>query len=229
MRVLLVEGQTICRSGLAALIEAQTDWTVVASAPSGREGLRLAKELRPDLCITSLMLDELNGIDLAQCVRAASPETKVVLLTRYADQLYYERAAAAGVDAFVSKRDGFSHLIEAVRTIARGRTYLSPTVANLAGRSANGKKPDAAGGRDLTLREREIVQLLAEGRLAKDIAQETGLNVKTVESHRRRVMEKLQLGSVSDLTRFAVRNGLVRLDGVTRDRPGAEAPGGDAL
>lgn len=206
LRVLLAEDHPIVRQGFRALLERE-GFAVVGEASDGREAARLAETLRPDVAVLDLSMPVLNGLDAARKILAASPDIKAILLTVHTDDQYVLEALRAGITGYVVKTQATEDLVQAIREVAGGKTYLSPRVAGSVVQAYLGKTevpPDP-----LTLREREILQLIAEGKTSKAIGDLLGVSLKTVESHRANIMEKLDIHDTAGLVRYAIRRGLV--------------------
>ena len=204
------------RDGLRALIQAEDDLEVVAEAEEGRAAVRLAEEVVPDVVVMDISMPDLNGIDATRRIKAHNPGVHVVALTAHADPRMVSGILEAGASGFLPKDTAFEELAVAIRTVVAKKVYLSPQVAGSVVRQmveggGNGK---AAGGafRALTTREREVLQLMAEGKATKEIAAALHVSVKTVETHRRQMMDKLDLQSVAEVTKYALREGLTSLD-----------------
>jgi DNA-binding NarL/FixJ family response regulator len=206
IRVLLADDHTIVRQGLKTLL-AREGFEVVAEAATGREALRLAQSTRADVAVLDVSMPELNGIDAGREIMQTCPETKVLLLTQHAEEAYVTSAMRAGLHGYILKSQAASDLVHAVREVQRGRLYLSAALSQVLVEAFR----DQAGVRDdpLTLREREVLQLVAEGRSSKEIAQTLGISTKTAESHRSRIMTKLGLHETASLVRYAIRHHLI--------------------
>lgn len=206
-RILLADDHTVVRRGFGLILSAQPDLEVVAEACNGREALERAIETEPDVVIMDVSMPELNGIDGARRIAEAVPRTRVLALSMHRDAVYVREMLRAGAKGYLVKDADDDALIDAVRAVARGEAYLSPSVADtvLADYRRHVTNPLDL----LTPREREVLQLVAEGRTNKEIAQLLTLSVYTVDSHRSRLMEKLNLNSSGELVRFAIRNGLI--------------------
>lgn len=210
MRVLLADDHQITREGLAALIDKEPDLEVVGQAGTGREAIDLAGELQPDVVVMDISMPDLNGIDATREIVRRQPAIRVVGLSMYSDSRYAASLFAAGGAGYVLKKRAFRDLAEALRTAANGQRYVSPELGGDVMREyverINGA--EAAAFSLLTMREREVLQLVAEGRTNREIAAGLHISVKTVDTHRRHIMEKLDLHTVAELTKYAVRHGL---------------------
>jgi two-component system response regulator NreC len=205
-RVLLADDHQIVRQGLRSLLE-KAGHEVVGEASDGREALKLARTLLPDIAVLDLSMPLLNGLDAAHEIRRTAPEIKTILLTMYTDKGYVLQALRAGARGYVLKTQAAEDLIRAIREISRGEVYLSPGVA-LSVVDAYLQKTDPAAD-PLTPRERQTLQLIAEGKSTKEIARVLNISFKTAESHRNRIMKKLDIHEVAGLVRYAIRRGLV--------------------
>jgi DNA-binding NarL/FixJ family response regulator len=210
LNILLADDHEIVRQGLRAVLAARSDWTICGEAATGRQAVGLARELHPDLVIMDLTMPELNGLEATRQIRAALPETEVLMLTMHASEELVPEVMAAGARGFVVKSDAGKSLVAAVEALARQETYFTGTVASLhLGDSSQTTSPGKPMRRSpLTPREREIVQLVAEGKSTKELAVQLGITVKTAETHRANIMRKLGLRSVSEVVRYAIRNHL---------------------
>ena len=206
-RILLADDHTVVRRGFGLILSTQPDLEVVAEARNGREALERAIETEPDVILMDVSMPELNGIDGTRRIVEAVPRARVLALSMHRDAVYVREMLRAGAKGYLVKDADDDALIDAVRAVARGEAYLSPSVADavLADYRRHVTNPLDL----LTPREREVLQLVAEGRTNKEIAQLLALSVYTVDSHRSRLMEKLNLNSTGDLVRFAIRNGLI--------------------
>jgi len=206
-RVLLAEDHQIVREGLRALLE-QAGHMVVGEAADGRTACRLAHKLQPDVAILDVSMPVLNGLDAMRGIQRVSPRTRTIFLTMYAERPFVLRAMQAGARGYVLKSQAAQEVLRAIRAVLRGAVYLGPDVAALlveAYRHADGELDDP-----LTLREREVLQLVGEGRTTKAIAGVLGISFKTAESHRNRIMKKLDIHETAGLVRYAIRRGLLR-------------------
>ena len=210
--VLLVDDHRIMRDGLRALLERQNGITVVGEAADGPSALSLARKLRPDVVILDISLPGLSGIEVATRISAELPYTRTVVLSKHDDHRFVARMIKAGAAAYLIKDCAFDELTEAIATVMRGRKYLGSGIAGTVIDLLQGVDEPESALAGLTDREREVFQLLAEGNTAKEIAATLNVSVKTVDTHRQHVMGKLQVSSVAELTRIAIREGVVPLD-----------------
>jgi DNA-binding NarL/FixJ family response regulator len=207
IRVVLADDHVLVRQGLKSLLEREK-FQVVAEASDGQEVIRLAQTLHPDIAVIDISMPTLNGVDAARELARSCPKTKVILLTQHEEEQYIREALQARVKGYVLKRQVASDLVHAMQQVSRGGIYLSPGVSQAvveAYRSKSERPSDPLSGR-----ERQVLQLIAEGRSTKDVASLLGISVKTAESHRSRLMQKLDIHETASLVRYAVRRGLVQ-------------------
>jgi two-component system response regulator NreC len=211
-RILLADDHKLMRSGLKALIEQQPDLTVVGEADDGRQAVALAASLKPDLLVMDIGMPNLNGIEAARQITQANPGTAIVILSMHSDESYVLRALKAGAKGYLLKDSAESDLIRAVHAVAGGKSFFSPAVSKVL-LDDYVRKLQRSGAEDaydlLTPREREILQLIAEGKSNKDVANLLNLSVYTVETHRSNIMEKLNLRGIPELILYAVRKGII--------------------
>ena len=211
--VLIVDDHRILRQGLKSLLEKEPDLSVAAEADDGREALEILDSRPIDLVIMDVAMPGLNGIEATRKLLSISPQTKVIGLSMHTDRRFVAEMLKAGAVGFVSKDSAFEELVQAIRTVQEGKVYLSPSAAGVVVdeylRRSAPAEPSAFSS--LTAREREVLQLMAEGRNTKQIAMDLRVSIKTVETHRRQIMEKLELYSVAELTKYAIREGLTTL------------------
>jgi len=214
MRILLADDHQILREGLRTLLEKQPDIKVVAEAEDGRTAVQLARKLSPDLVIMDIAMPDLGGIGATRQITAEIPGVKVVALSMHADRRFVARMLKAGASGYLLKDCAFEELVHAVRTVASGRTYLSPGIADVVIEDYLRHLPetDPLALSSLTPREIEVLQLLAEGKNKKQIASRLHVSVKTVGTHRQHIMNKLGIHSVAELTKYAIRVGLTSLE-----------------
>jgi DNA-binding NarL/FixJ family response regulator len=207
IRILLADDHAVVRQGFKMILGAQSDMEIVAEAGNGREAVESAEKLRPDIVVMDVAMPELNGIEATRRITDASPHTRVLALSMHKDSVYVREILRAGARGYLLKDSPAPDLLAAVRAVASGEGYLSPAVSNAV---LDDYRRHVTNPIDLlTSREREVLQMLAEGKTNKEIAGVLNLSVYTVDAHRGRIMEKLNLHSINELVRFAVRNGLI--------------------
>lgn len=208
--VLLAEDHAIVRQGLSALLRAEGHFQVVGGARNGREAVKQAVALRPDVVLMDIAMPVLNGLEATRQILAENPKAKIIILSAYGDDAYIERMCEAGVAGFLEKQASAEILIEAIREVADGKTYFSPSIARrLRDLPLSRDGQPRAGGRRLTTREAEVLQLIAEGYANKQIASTLHISVKTVEKHRAQLMKKLHIHDTAGLTRHAIATGVI--------------------
>ena len=213
LRVLLADDHAMLREGLAMLIDAQDDMEVVGQAANGREAVQLAKTLNPDIVVMDVSMPELGGAEASEQIRDNCPDVRVLALTRHADQGYLRRLLQAGASGYVLKKSAADALINALRVVAGGGTYLEPTLAGAVVERALGSPGKVRQDRDmLTLREEEVLRWIAWGRSNKEIAASLAISIKTVESYKASATQKLGLRSRSDIMRYALARGWLAED-----------------
>ena len=213
IRVVLADDHAILRDGLRKLLEQEPDVDVVGEAENGREAVRMARTLKPDVVLLDIAMPELNGVEASRQILARVPGTKIVVLSMHSDARYVREMLAIGVVGYLLKQSAFEEIAAAVRAAARNQAYFSPAVAGIV---AEQFRADATGAREdpspLTPREKQVLQLLAEGNSPRLVAEKLHISVKTVETHRRRLMAKLDIHNLAGLTKYAVRAGLTAID-----------------
>ena len=212
-RVLIADDHLVVRAGIRALIESIDGVTVVGEANDGREAVELVATLRPEIALLDVSMPGLNGIEAAMRLREQSPDTRVIILSMHANDVYVRMALKAGAAGYVLKSATAAELQAALQAVARGEVYLSPAVSKqvvkgFVDATASAESPLEV----LTTRQREILQLIAEGRTTKEVAFTLAISAKTVETHRAQIMERLQIHDVPGLVRFAIRTGLISAD-----------------
>ena len=207
IRILLADDHTVVRQGFRAILAQQPDMQIVGEAGNGREVMALAQETTPDVIVMDVAMPELNGIEATRRLMSTLPNTRVLALSMHKDTVYVREMLKAGARGYLLKDSVDQDLLEAVRALSRGGEYISPAVQSTLTSSwrVQGKTPLDL----LTSREREVLQLIAEGKTNKEVAALLQISVFTVDAHRGRIMEKLNVHNVNELVRFAVRNGLV--------------------
>ncbi|HEV3331531.1 MAG TPA: response regulator transcription factor [Bryobacteraceae bacterium] len=207
IRILLADDHAVVRQGFKMILGAQPDMEIVGEAGNGREAVELAEQLKPDVVVMDVAMPELNGIEATRRVTGSVPHARVIALSMHKDSVYVREVLRAGARGYLLKDSDAGELVSAVRAVARGEGYLSPAVSNAV---LDDYRKHVSDPIDLlSSREREVLQMLAEGKTNKEIATVLNLSVYTVDAHRGRIMEKLNLHSINELVRFAVRHGLV--------------------
>ena len=214
INIVLADDHKIVRDGLRSLLEKEPGMKVVAEASSGREAVRVVMKLAPDVVILDIGMPDLNGIDATHQIKTKLASTKILALSMHSDKRFVGRMLAAGASGYLLKDCAFEELADAIRAVAQNQTYLSPGIAGQVIKDYVRRLTESGGleAEILTPREREILQLLAEGKSTRDIAAVLSISVKTVETHRSQIMERLHADSVAQLTKFAIREGLTSLD-----------------
>jgi len=207
IRILLADDHAVVRQGFKMILSAEPDMEIVGEAGNGREAVEQAERIRPDIVVMDVAMPELNGIEATRRLAAAMPHTRVIALSMHKDSVYVREILRAGARGYLLKDSGAADLVLAIRAVASGESYLSPAVSNAV---LDDYRRHVTNPIDLlTSREREVLQMLAEGKTNKEIAVVLNLSVYTVDAHRGRIMEKLNVHSINELVRFAVRNGLI--------------------
>jgi DNA-binding NarL/FixJ family response regulator len=205
--ILIADDHAVVRRGFSMILAAQWDMQVLAEVSNGREAVEKAEELQPDVCVMDVTMPELNGIEATRRLLKVSPKTRVLALSMHKDSVYVREILRAGAKGYLLKDSSESDFLKAVRAVAVGQGYLSPEVSDAV---LDDYRKHVTNPIDLlSTREREVLQLIAESKTNKDIANALNLSVYTVEAHRGRIMEKLNMHSIGELVRFAVRNGLI--------------------
>ncbi len=212
LRILVADDHTLVRQGLRKILEEQPGWEVVAETGDGREAVRLALELKPDVVLMDIAMPQLNGVEAVQQIQRRAPEIRVLVLSMYDDEGYVTRAVRAGASGYLLKDSADTDLIHAVTAVAQGKSFFSPAAARII--VDDYARPAGKGLTDrfesLSEREREVFQLVAEGNSNKEVAELLHISPATVETHRAHLMEKLDLHSTAELVLCAVRRGVVR-------------------
>src|SRR4051794_27215811 len=216
MKILLADDHQIVREGLKSLLQQHDDMQVVAEANDGRSAVQLAQELQPDVVVMDVGMPGLNGIEATRQITNREPDAKVVALSMHSDRRFMGEMLKAGAKGYLLKDGAFEELATAIRSVVANKVYLSPRIADVVVDDYVRRNGDTAGQPSafakLTPREREVLQLMAEGRATKEIAMDLKVSIKTVETHRRQIMEKLNIYSVAELTKYAIREGLTSLE-----------------
>jgi DNA-binding NarL/FixJ family response regulator len=208
-RVILADDHTLVRSGIRRIVEAQPGFEVVGEAADGAEALALVRDTAPDVIVLDLNMPGTGGLDVLPALKAARPGLKVVVLTMHAGREYVARAMQGGADAYLLKDSAVQDLVAAVEAVAAGRSYFSPSIQALMAELLHGDTPAQARGTPLTDREREVLRWLARGLSSKEVAQRLDISVRTVETHRANLMQKLGVKSVALLIQVAMREGII--------------------
>ena len=213
IRALLVDDHEIMREGLCALLRRHSDVEVVGQAPDGLMALDMVRELSPDVVVMDISMPNLNGIDATSQIQSEFPKTKVLAMSTHSDRSMVSKMLKAGATGYMLKSSAFSQLIIGIKTVSSNRTYLCPRVANIVlndyvSMLADPKRGSTDG---LTGRERQVLQMVAEGNSTKDIAASLHVSVKTIDSHRAHIMEKLNIHNMAGLTKYAIREGLTTI------------------
>ena len=213
IRALLADDHAVMRRGIRDILEADTDIDVIGEAGDGREAIRLAEKLKPDVLVIDLGMPELNGLDAIRHIRREQPEVELLVFSMHDSEELIREVFGAGARGYVLKSDAVLYLTEAVKSLSRHKPYFTPRISeailnSLASANGGHAGGDAVG--PLSGREREILQLLAENKTNKEIAVRLGISVRTVETHRRTIMQKLNANSIVELVHYAIRNGIVQ-------------------
>jgi DNA-binding NarL/FixJ family response regulator len=218
LQILVADDHEVARRGIRAVLESHSGWEVCGEARDGREAVELATSLHPDVVLLDVGMPNLNGLEAARQILATLPDCAILILTMHDSDSVIREVLRAGARGFLLKSDAGKELVTAVEALQRQRTFFTPRVSQMVlDGFLNRETPEerveteAVSGEVLTAREREVIQLLAEGKTSKEVAVMLNLSVKTAETHRTNLMRKLGLHSVADLTRYAVRNGIVQV------------------
>jgi two-component system response regulator NreC len=213
IKILLADDHQLLREGLRMLIEEQPEMTVVAEADDGRETVQLAAKLKPDIVVMDIAMPRMNGMEATRHIMSKDPNTKVLALSMHAERRFIVEMLSAGASGYLLKECAFDELISAIHALAEQRTYLSPKISDMVVKdyvSRMSKSSSSTMGA-LTTREREVLQLLAEGKPTREIASILEVSAKTVETYRHQIMDKLDIHSIAELTKYAIREGLTSL------------------
>ena len=213
VRILIADDHKILREGLRSLLEKQSEFAIVAEAQDGLSAISAAKKHKPDVAILDIGMPDLNGIEVTRKIRSEMAETKVIALSMHADRRFVMGILEAGANGYLLKDSAFAELILAVTAVARGKMYLSPSIAETVVKNSLEKLDHTEEGSSVMLsgREREVLQMIAEGKSTKEIALKLFVSTKTVETHRKQIMDKLNIRTVAGLTKYAIREGLTSL------------------
>ena len=215
IKVLLVDDHTIVRKGLRALLDAEPEIEVIGEAETGREALQQAHELLPDIVLMDISMPDMNGAEATRQIRHRLPSAKILVLSMHADEEFVFQLLRAGASGYLIKKTAPEELILAIKTVFQGHSFLSPAISNTV-IDAYVRRADEMTAEDhyeiLTEREREILQLVAEGRTSREISELLHITARTVETHRANLMAKLDIHTVAELTKYAIRRGIIALD-----------------
>lgn len=213
LRILLADDHDLTRAGLRYLLEKQEGWTVCGEATNGRLAVEVSEATKPDIAILDMSMPELNGVEATRQIVKRCPQTKVLICTMHETERVIVDVLEAGASGIVLKSDAGDNVVTAVESIAKGHRFFTPQVAERVVEAYLSKKGGSAAevesGIALTAREREVVQLLAEGKSNKEVADRLGISARTAEGHRAEIMRRLKMGSLAELIRYAMRNGIV--------------------
>jgi DNA-binding NarL/FixJ family response regulator len=223
--VLLADDHTVVRAGLRALLEAEEDINVVGESENGREAVRMAKHLQPDVVVMDIAMPSLNGLEATRQVTRESPKSRVLILSSYSNDEYVQQLTDAGATGYLVKQTAAQDLVAAIREVKKGNAFFSPAISKRLlehFRTMVNRPPGERKSTKLTPRELEVLQLVAEGYANKQIAAELFISIKTVEKHREQLMRKLDIHDVAGLTRYAITNGIIETaQGLDATRPHA--------
>lgn len=214
IRVVLAEDHEVVRKGLRSLLEKEPDFKVVGEAGGGRKAVELAEKLKPDVMVMDITMPDLNGVEATRAIQSQAKGVRVLALSIHSSRRFVQAMLGAGASGYLMKHSSAEELSAAVRAVSSGQTYLSPQITGMviAGFLQDTAKRDSAVPDRLTPREREVLQLIAEGHSSKEIAFRFQLSVKTVNTHREHIVQKLKLRSIAELTKYAVREGMTPLE-----------------
>lgn len=213
-RIFIVDDHRIVRDGLRALIEKESDLEMVGMAENGRQAIRMIRKVKPDVVLMDIAMPDLNGIDATTQIVNEVSGVRVIALSMHSERQLIDGMLRAGASGYLLKESAFEELIKAIRIVCAGKKYLSPEVTDIVLQDYfhQTKRNGGPHGTVLTLREREVLQLVVEGNTTRGIASQLHVSVKTVESHRSKIMKKLNLYTVAELTKYAIRNGITSID-----------------
>lgn len=213
IKILLADDHKIIREGLVSLLEQSPGMQVVGQAANGREAMQIARRCRPDIIVMDVSMPELNGMEATSQLIAELPDTKIIALSMHSDKRFVAGMLKAGASGYLLKNAAFDELVDAINTVCANETYLSPKIAAVVINDyVSFAKNEEKQQNPLTQREREVLQLLAEGKSTKQIAGDLFVSVKTIESHRQNIMKKLNIYNLADLIKYAIREGYTSLD-----------------
>jgi len=214
LKVMLVDDHNMVSEVLGALLAREPDMEVVATLDNGRDAVRITKELKPDVIVMDVAMPEMNGIEACRQIMVDNPEMRIIILSMHTDRRYVMEALKAGAKGYLQKRSAFKMLVGAIHSVAQEGGYLDPQITEIVldDYMHHFAEPGPPYGcPSLSAREREVLQMIAEGKNTKEIAYTLNVSAKTVETHRRQIMQKLKISNVADLTRYAIREGIASL------------------
>ncbi len=214
IRILLADDHKITRQGLRSLLDENDDMEVLAEAENGRDAIELARKLNPDVIIMDVSMPDLNGVEATRQIIQDNHDVRVIALSMHSDTLFVSEMLKSGASGYLLKDCAFQELEQAIRTVTDGKAYLSPSISGVVVEDYLHRlsKADMSTSEVLTDREREVLQLIAEGQSTKQVALKLHISAKTVETHRRQIMNKLDMHTVAELTKYAIRKGLTALE-----------------
>ena len=216
IKVLLADDHTIVRKGLCALLDGEADIEVIGEAEDGREAVKLAGELHPDIVVMDIAMPGLNGLEATKQLRKLYPEMKILILSMHANEEYVIQTLRAGAEGYLVKKAAPSELVLAIKAVYQGNSFLSPSISRAVIDDYIRRTDEIGEGegtfKDLTARETEVLQLIAEGRKTREIAELLYISIKTVETHRAHIMDRLDIHSTAELTQYAIRKGIISSD-----------------
>ena len=211
LKIIVVDDHKIVRDGLCSLIDGLAGYTIVGRAVNGRQAIEVARREKPNIIIMDVSMPEMNGIDATSSIMEELPSCKIIVLSMHSDKRFIIGALQAGASGFLLKECAFQELNQALDAVRGGQTYLSPKIAGTVVHDYRRRLLSEAKEENLTTKEREVLQLIAEGHSTKEIADRLFVSIKAIEGRRRRIMEKLQIDSVAGLVKYAIREGLTEL------------------
>ncbi len=212
--IVLVDDHIIMREGLRKMLESKLGFHVVGEANTGNEAIEMAQKLHPDLMIMDITMPDINGVEATRKIHQLFPGIKIIALSMHSEKKFVTEMLTVGATGYLLKESGFDELYRAINAVMANRSYVSPEIAGIVvtGRNLNHSSSDFSDIEILTEKERDVLRLIAEGYSTKNIAARLNVSSKTIDSHRQNIMEKLQLFSIAELTKFAIRNGLTTVE-----------------
>ena len=212
LKIILADDHKIVIEGLRNLLEKQRDMSVTGEACNGSNAIKITEDLKPDLVIMDISMPDINGLEATRAILEKNPSIKIIILSMHSDKRFVIEALKSGAVGYILKESAFTELIHAINTVMEGQIYLSPRIANFIIKDyINSMENKDESAFNLTAREREVLKLLTDGLNVKQIASNLGVSIKTVEAHRKQIMEKLDIHSLPELTKYAIREGLTEL------------------